>query len=197
MVYKGYRLVWYWHVFVQQPRNLWQSYMFYSFIRSMLFFTTSYGIMNLQKVKMQMLSKFLLYNWVEEHEFLKNVSCMHIFFLPSFWWIILVFPEAGDRRERDNTWRTSQEKVWNARRLWMGRWLMGMVERRSFLLVAWRLRLQTPSLRLNAIQLLFQAGFQNFSLALVILHFFNFFNIFTHWLINTTCTCFFSLFLFL
>jgi hypothetical protein len=44
--------------------------------------------------------------------------------------------EAGAGEEKDNLWRAAQEEVWNARRLWMGRRIMGMVQRRLFLLVA-------------------------------------------------------------
>nr|POF27083.1 hypothetical protein CFP56_28916 [Quercus suber] len=45
-------------------------------------------------------------------------------------------PEAGAGEEKDNIWRAAQEKVWNARRLWMGRGVTGMAQRRLSLLVA-------------------------------------------------------------
>jgi len=75
--------------------------------------------------------------------------------------------EAGAGEEKDNLWRAAQEEVWNARRLWMGRRIMGMVQRRLFLLVAWRLGLLPLSLTQNAILLLFLGGSRNLILALV------------------------------
>ena len=83
---------------------------------------------------------------------------------------ILSYVEAGAGEEKDNIWRAAQEKVWNARRLWMGRGVTGMAQRRLSLLVAWRPWLQPQSLRQNAILLLFLGGFQNLTLALVIIY---------------------------
>lgn len=49
---------------------------------------------------------------------------------------IFSYVEAGAGEEKDNIWRAAQEKVWNARRLWMGRGVTGMAQRRLSLLVA-------------------------------------------------------------
>lgn len=84
-------------------------------------------------------------------------------------YIMISFAEAGAGEEKDNLWRTAQEEVWNARRLWMGRWIMEIAQRRLFLLVAWRLEHLHLSLMPNAILQLFLGGSQNPILALVII----------------------------
>ena len=88
-----------------------------------------------------------------------------------FWYI-----EAGAKEEKGNLWGKTQEEVWNARRLWMGRWIMRMVRRSLSLLVAWGLWLQPLSLRQNAILPLFLGGSQNLSLPRVSIFEFFFFS---------------------
>lgn len=108
------------------------------------------------------------------HAYVSSVSISRE--LMNWFWHV----EAGAEEEKDNLWGKTQEEVWNARRLWMGRGIMGIVHRRLSLLVAWRLGLQPLSLRLNAILPLFLGGSQNLSLLLVIIfEFFSFLFFFT------------------
>lgn len=44
--------------------------------------------------------------------------------------------EAGATAEKDNIWRAAKEKVWDARRLWMGRRVTRMDQWEQSLLVA-------------------------------------------------------------
>ena len=75
------------------------------------------------------------------------------------------YTEAGAGEEKDCLWRETAQKVWHARRLWMGRRVTGI---RLFLLVASRLCLAYLRKMLSATPLLFLDGSPSLTLALVL-----------------------------
>ena len=76
--------------------------------------------------------------WIEsdggyESEYFKQTKCAYICWFCfykkgtyEFVWHI----KAGAEEKKDNLWGKTQEKVWNVRRLWIGRLIIGMVLRR-------------------------------------------------------------------
>lgn len=129
----------------------------------MKFWTARNGFFNLLQKQRFLLSVFSLFDWYE----LLKFSSQYLMTVSSN-------VEAGATAEKDHIWRAAKEKVWDARRLWMGRRVTRMVQRGQSLLVAWKQGLQPQSLMPNATPLLFLGGFQNLSLPLVIIY--NFFS---------------------
>lgn len=145
----------------------------------MKFWTARNGFFNLLQKQRFLLSVFSLFDWYE----LLKFSSQYLMTVSSN-------VEAGATAEKDHIWRAAKEKVWDARRLWMGRRVTRMVQRGQSLLVAWKQGLQPQSLMPNATPLLFLGGFQNLSLPLVIIY--NFFSspiFFFHFLFSCKRIC--------
>lgn len=125
----------------------------------MKFWTARNGFFNLLQKQRFLLNVFSLLDWYE----LLKFSSQYLMTVSSN-------VEAGATAEKDNIWRAATEKVWDARRLWMGRRVTRMVQWGQSLLVAWKQGLQPQSMMPNATLLLFLGGFQNLSLPLVIIY---------------------------
>lgn len=125
----------------------------------MKFWTARNGFFNLLQKQRFLLSVFSLFDWYE----LLKFSSQYLMTVSSN-------VEAGATAEKDHIWRAAKEKVWDARRLWMGRRVTRMVQRGQSLLVAWKQGLQPQNMMPNATLLLFLGGFQNLSLPLVIIY---------------------------